>query len=96
MEYSIIRHISTIKKWSTTVLELNIIKWADNPEKYDLRRWKNNTPGRRGLTLSVDELRNLYTAIGEELKYLEDVEGEDEYILSGEDFDFDLNEDDLL
>lgn len=49
MEYTIIRHISTIKKWSTTSLELNIVKWGDNPEKYDLRRWKNNTPGKRGL-----------------------------------------------
>ena len=28
------------KKWSTTSLELNIVKWGDNPEKYDLRRWK--------------------------------------------------------
>lgn len=80
MEYTIIRHISTIKKWSTTSLELNIVKWGDNPEKYDLRRWKNNTPGKRGLTMTAEELKQLYEVVGKELDYL-DSEVDDEFTL---------------
>ena len=84
MEYTIIRHVSTIKKWSTTSLELNIVKWGENPEKYDLRRWKNNTPGRRGVTMTVEELKQLYAVVGNELNYLES-EGEDEFTPVDED-----------
>lgn len=38
-------------------LELNLIKWGDNPPKYDLRRW---TEGRakmaKGVTMTREEL----------------------------------------
>ena len=86
MDYTIIRHVSTIKQWSSTTLELNIIKWEDNPEKYDLRRWKNKTPGRRGLTLTTEELKNLYDVVGKELEYLES-DVDDEFTLEDEETD---------
>ena len=82
MDYTIVRHVSTIKQWGVTSLELNIIKWGENPEKYDLRRWKDKTPGRRGLTLTTEELKSLYSAIEKELDYLES--DDDDFVLEDE------------
>lgn len=76
LKYTIVRHIATIKEWSTTRLELNIVKWGNNPEKYDLRRWEDNSPG-KGLTLTEEDLEELFNVIGDELDLFE-VEGEDE------------------
>jgi hypothetical protein len=76
INYTIVRRIATIKEWSTTTLELNIVKWGDGPEKYDLRRWDGDSPG-RGLTLTEEDLEELFNVIGEELDLFE-IEDEDE------------------
>lgn len=37
--------------------ELNLVKWGDNPPKYDLRSWdKDRSKMGKGLTFTKDEL----------------------------------------
>ena len=76
LKYTIVRRIATIKEWSTTTLELNIVKWGNNPEKYDLRRWEGDTPG-KGLTLTEEDLEELFNVIGDELDLFENEDEED-------------------
>ncbi len=89
VKFTIIKRIATIKEWSASSLELNLVKWGNNPEKYDLRRWEGDIPG-KGVTMSADEMQLLFDAIGEELDLFED---EDTYS-SENDFDEDGEEED--
>lgn len=70
IKFDIVRRIATIKEWGYTTLELNVVKWGDNEEKYDLRRWEGNTPG-RGITLTSEDLEELFNVIGDELDLFE-------------------------
>lgn len=70
IKYSIVRHIATIKEWGSVSIQLNVIKWGNNPEKYDLRRWEGTAPS-KGLTFTSDELESLFDAIGDELDLFE-------------------------
>ncbi len=81
LKYTIARRIATIKEWHTTTLELNVVKWGNNPEKYDLRRWEGDTPG-KGLTLTEEDLEELFNVIGDELDLFEDEEDGLPYISS--------------
>lgn len=45
-------------------LELNLVKWGDNPPKYDLRRWnEDRSKMTKGVTLSREELILLIEAL---------------------------------
>lgn len=38
-------------------LELNLVKWGDNPSKYDLRRWNGDrSKMAKGVTMTREEL----------------------------------------
>ncbi len=65
-EYELVEHLATIKKWDAKTLELNIVKWGDSEEKYDLRRWEGDIPG-RGITLTGEDLKKLLYAINDAL-----------------------------
>lgn len=75
LEYSIIRHIATIKKLGDISIQLNVVKWGDGEEKYDLRKWSGTTPG-KGITLTEVDLVNLFDAIDVELAYLNELDDE--------------------
>ncbi len=69
-EFKIVEHISNIsdsnnKGWT---LELNLVSFNGEPANYDLRRWdKSHTRMSKGITMSKDELKNLYLSIEEYL-----------------------------
>lgn len=56
-------------------IQLNLIKWGDNPAKLDLRKWSNGK-AQKGITFEEEELRALY----DELKkyYVEENKDDDE------------------
>lgn len=68
MKYQIIKHIETIKEWSTMNIQLNLMKWGDVPAKYDIRKWEGEEP-RKGISLAKDEAEMLLIALCKELGY---------------------------
>ena len=76
VKYEIINSIgiisSTKSGWQK---ELNILSWSGREPKYDLREWSpDHIKMGKGITLSVEELKELYKVIGEELKEITDEE----------------------
>lgn len=66
-EFKIIEHISKVSEnkngWT---LELNLVSFNGEPANYDIRRWdKSHTRMSKGITMSKDELKNLYLSIEE-------------------------------
>lgn len=57
-------------KW---VKSFKRVSWNTQEPKYDIRNWNDETgrPG-RGVTLTLQELYNLYILIGMELRYMKD------------------------
>ena len=46
--------------------ELNLVSWNDRPAKFDIRDWDSNHDKMgKGLTLSIDELRELKRILNE-------------------------------
>lgn len=69
MKFKITEHIAVLgnrsKGWKA---ELNKISWNDNPEKYDIRVWsEGHEKMTKGITLSAEEAKALYQALGEAL-----------------------------
>ncbi len=58
VKYEIIRDVATINDNGIESLELKYIKWGNNTPKYDLRKWKDETP-LKGVTLSDEEAKIL-------------------------------------
>lgn len=57
-------------------LELNLVTWNDNGQKYDLRRWAPERGAMsKGVTLTKDEIVSLYHILKNEVGRLE---GEEE------------------
>lgn len=55
----------TGKGWAR---ELNLISWNDGAPKYDIRDWApDHVKMGKGMSLTKDELENLYNLIGEVL-----------------------------
>lgn len=49
--------------------ELNIVKWMNNPVKYDIRSWNaDHTKFSKGITLSTEELYRLKGILEEHLR----------------------------
>ena len=59
----VIEHIFSIKKDNAQEIQLNIMKWGRNSQKYDLRIWDEDKP-LKGITLSDKELKELCNAFG--------------------------------
>lgn len=68
MKYQMIKHIETIKEWSTMNIQFNLMKWGDAPAKYDIRKWEGNEP-RKGVSLSKEEAEILLMALSKELGF---------------------------
>ncbi len=66
-EFDIKEVVGTIsnksKKWNK---ELCIISWFGNEPKYDLREWsRDHSEMKKGVTLSIEELRRLKELVNE-------------------------------
>jgi len=75
VKYEILNNIGIISRtkggWQK---ELNILSWNGREPQYDLRSWSpDHTRMGKGITLSEEELRELYRVIGEELKVLDNL-----------------------
>lgn len=65
--FEITKHIGTISvSPSGWRKELNIVRWNEGSEKYDIRDWdETHTKLSRGITLRQDELETLKTILAE-------------------------------
>ena len=68
IEYKLTSHIATISDRGYETIELTRGSWKNNPEKIDIRKWRDGTPG-KGISLTEDEAEELLFALGEELGY---------------------------
>ena len=94
VKYTIEREIAIIEERGGETVELNYIKWGNNPAKYDLRRWNDDGEPLKGITISEEGLEELYWALSEELGYgSREDETEDLYDKSDEDDDHSDEED---
>lgn len=93
IKFDIVKKISKIHEWNNTSLEFNIVRWGSGKPKYDLRKWSDGEP-HKGVTLEVEDLKNLFYAIGDEIGYdfsnydLDDEEEEYDEEYDEEDIDF--------
>lgn len=71
MNFKVIEHIATIKKWKTVSIELNIVDWGDGKKKYDIRKWSGNEP-LKGISMDKEDLHSLYNILGKELGFSEE------------------------
>ncbi len=64
IKFNILKRVGTISKNSHNLLLLCLISWNNAAPKYDLRKWGDdgNKPY-KGVTLTKDELLNLYTIL---------------------------------
>lgn len=64
-DYKVIKHIATLSETGSVTKELNLISYAENRPKYDIRGWKTYPDGTRkmlkGLTLTDEEIEVLKT-----------------------------------
>ena len=67
VKYEIRRHLEVLNRNERTgwTKEANIVAWNGGAEKLDIRDWSpNHSKMSRGVTLSPDEARILYRALG--------------------------------
>ena len=66
MEFTIIKKVATLNDSKSWAKELNIVKWGQNAEKYEIRNWaENNQIAGKGITFTEEELRKLRDALNE-------------------------------
>ena len=72
-KYEIINEIGTISEGkSGWKKEVNRISWSGKEPKYDIRDWsENHEKMGKGITLTEEELRTLYSILKEEIKLLD-------------------------
>ena len=70
LKYEIRRHLAVLNRNEKTgwTKEANVVAWNDGAEKLDIRDWNpDHSKMSRGVTLSEDEARILYRALGDVL-----------------------------
>ena len=74
-EFEVLKQFGTLSEskngWKK---ELNLVIWNDGDPKYDIRTWDPYGKPTKGITLNLEELRELHKAIGKVLARV-DVEG---------------------
>lgn len=93
-DYEIIKTFVTLSRSGRVSKQLNLVSYDGNRPKYDLRNWKTEADGTKkplkGLTLTDEEtevLRLFFLAEANEGQTTEDLEDEDELILSDKDLE---------
>ena len=68
--FEIRKHLGTLEQRDASkpnqfVKEINLISWNDAEPKFDIRAWNSDhTKMSKGITLTGEELKNLYDIIG--------------------------------
>lgn len=57
--HKVINNLSTVKT-QNDVIQVNLVKWGNNPPKYDIRKWSFDGQPLKGFTLSEKELIELF------------------------------------
>ncbi len=72
-KYEIINEIGVISEGkSGWKKEINRISWSGNEPKYDIRDWsENHEKMGKGITLTENEIRSLYSILNAEIKLLD-------------------------
>lgn len=64
----VIEHVGTLSVNGAFSKELNFVSWENNPATYDIRNWREYDGMKmpmKGLTVTEDELRELYAVLKE-------------------------------
>lgn len=66
-KFEIVKHIAVIQKYENNwSKELNLVKWGEYPEKYDIRDWNaDHTRMKKGVTFTEEELVELKEILNE-------------------------------
>lgn len=65
--FEVVKKIKVLAAGAKKTKELNLVKWRSTMEPmYDIRKWEEGKPG-KGISLSEEEARALYEALGAEL-----------------------------
>lgn len=62
LECKILQDLGTAIEHDGYAIKVQLIKWGNNPEKYDIRKWKTDGSGRPkkgGITLTGEEIEAL-------------------------------------
>ncbi|MCR5102586.1 MAG: hypothetical protein K6B41_14665 [Butyrivibrio sp.] len=70
LKYEIIDNLSTIKTQYDEI-QVNYMKWGNNPPKYDIRKWSFEGEPLKGFTLSKEEMLELYADLKYQLNHPE-------------------------
>lgn len=67
IKYEIEKHVAVIsEKNNGWKKELNVIKWGENPSKFDIREWdENHEKMGKGVTFTEEELKTLKDKLDE-------------------------------
>ena len=67
IKHEIEKHVAVIsEKNNGWKKELNVVKWGENPAKFDIREWdEDHEKMGKGVTFTEEELRNLYDSLRE-------------------------------
>lgn len=65
VNYEIIKYISEFERPHGESIQLNLMKWANNPERYDLRKWDSDGNPQKGITVTKEELYQIYLDLKE-------------------------------
>lgn len=72
-KYEIVKKMGVISQGSNGwQKEFNLISWSEREPKYDIRDWsEGHEKMGKGITLSENEMRNLYSMLSEEIKRID-------------------------
>lgn len=72
LKYEIINEIGVVSTKASWQIEVNRISWDGREPKYDIRSWSaGRTKMGKGITLTEDELINLYEILKAEVEFLQ-------------------------
>lgn len=101
-DYEIVKTFVTLSRSGCVSKQLNLVSYAGNRPKYDLRNWKTEADGTKkplkGLTLTDEEtevLRLYFLAEANEGQTMEDLEDEEDFEFAYQDEDPE-DEDELI
>lgn len=63
VNYKVIKRLKEFERPNGESVQLNIMKWHNNPEKYDLRKWDSSGNPQKGVTISEEELYQIYIVL---------------------------------
>ena len=67
IKYTVLEEVATVSESNGWELKIRYMKWGDNAEKYDIRKWKTDEDGNercgKGIGLTGEEIEALTNAL---------------------------------